>query len=97
MDFIDLLELVVRENATEPERLRRPKSMDTPLTEGSVGMDSLDLALLFTLMGEIYAVPNEIVDSASGIDTPRKLRDFLEAHAGRVPQSLDQAKEWLGL
>ena len=71
--------------------------MDTPLSEENAGMDSLDLALLFTLMGGIYAVPNEIVDSAAGIDTPRKLKDFLEGHAWRVPQSLDQAKEWLGL
>ena len=96
MYFIDLLELVARENATEPEKRRRPMSMDAPLTEELVGLDSLDLALLFTLMGEIYDIPQEVVDAARGLDTPRKLRDFLEANAGRVPQSLDQAKHWLG-
>lgn len=97
MNFIDLLELVVRENSADPERRRKPMGMDDPFAEESAGLDSLDRALLFTLMGEVYDVPREIVDSAPGIETPRKLEKFLELHAGRVPQTLDQAKEWLGL
>lgn len=95
MDFIDLLEFVVREAHKEPDVFRRPQDMDCSLDEANTGLNELEQVLLVVLMGQIYGVSDEIVDAAPVFDTPRKLRDFLETHAARIPRSLEQTKEWL--
>ena len=81
MDFIDLLEFVVREARTEPDVFRRPQDMDCPLDEANTGLNELEQVLLVVLMGQIYGVSDEIADAAPVFDTPRKFRDFLETHA----------------
>ena len=96
MDFIDLLEFVVREASVEPDAFRRPESMDSPLAVENTGLNDLEQVLLVVLMGEIYDIPPEIVDAAPAFDTPRSFRDFLETHASRIPRTPDQTKEWLG-
>lgn len=96
MDCIDLREFVALEVKAEPEMFRRPKSMDVPLAEEKVGLNSLDQALLLASRGEAYDLPPETVDAVRDNDAPRDIGDFLEVRAARNPETLDQAKERLG-
>lgn len=95
MNFIDLLALVVRNTKPDHGKFVRPETLDTPLSEEATGLDSLDMALVITVMGEIYKVPMEVIDRARGIETVADLQAFVEANGTRWPDSLDEAAGYI--
>lgn len=95
LNFIDLLEVVVKETKPEFSQFKKPKLLDTPFSEEATGLDSLDMALVITVMGEIYKVPVKILDEARDIRTVRHLKEFVETHGTRIPESLEEAKGFI--
>jgi acyl carrier protein len=95
MDFIDLLEVVVKETKPDFGKFNKPTSLDDTFEESEIGLDSLDMALVTTVMGEIYKVPVKVLDSARNIRTVRELKDFVENNGERIPETLEEAQGFI--
>ena len=95
MDFLDLLEAVVRETKPDFSKFSKPKSLSADLSEDRTGLDSLDMALVITVMGEIYQVPMDVLDKASDMRTVQDMKDFMEKHGKRIPGTLEEAEGYI--
>ena len=95
MDFLDLLEAVVRETKPDFSKFKKPKSLSSDLSEERTGLDSLDMALVITVMGEVYQVPMDVLDKASDMRTVRDMKEFMEKHGKRIPETLEEAAGYI--
>lgn len=95
MNFIDLLEVVVRETKTDHSKFVPPKDLSASLAEGDTGLDSLDMTLALIVLGEVYQVPMKTLDHAGSFETALDLKSFLETQGERQPQTLEEAKGYI--
>jgi acyl carrier protein len=95
MDFLDLLEIVVRETKPDFSKFKKPTNLDSPLSEEDTGLDSLDIALVITVIGEIYQVPMAALDKARDIRTTRDVLDLVEREGERIPETIEEAKGYI--
>ena len=89
MDFIDLFDAVVRECKPTLDDYVKPDSMDAVLAD--LGLDSLDYALIFMTLGDMYGIPEEIADSPPELTTLQDAKDFIDEHKVKTFESVDEA------
>ncbi|MCE6958087.1 hypothetical protein LAZ40_03325 [Cereibacter sphaeroides] len=95
MDFLDLFDIVAKQTILQPRKYIRPQSCATGFTEDAIGLDSLDRVMTLTLLGEIYAVPPDVLDRAPRIDTIGDLKALLEREGLRIPGTVEEARNYL--
>lgn len=93
MDFLKLFDEIVREAKPMLDEYKKPDSLDTSIAD--IGVDSLDVVMILTLLGEIYEVTEEVMDRELDITTIGSLEVFLKEKGGRQPASLEEALEWM--
>ena len=95
MDFLDLLEAVVRETKPDFSKFHKPQSLSVELSEDVTGLDSLDMSLVMIVVGEIYQVPVDVLDRAGDMRTVSDMKEFMEANGNRIPETLAEAKGYI--
>ena len=53
------------------------------------------MALVITVMGEVYQVPMNVLDKASDMRTVRDMKEFMEKHGERIPKTLEEAEGYI--
>lgn len=93
MDFVELFDAVVRETKPILDNYVKPESLDAELA--SLGLDSLDYALIFALLGDIFGIPETVADNPPELITLQDAKDFIDEHKQRDFDSVNAAIEAL--
>jgi len=91
MDFLELFDAVVRESKPVLDGYVKPETMETELA--SLGLDSLDYALIFMTLGDMHGIPEEVVDNPPEVITIQDAKDFIDKHKARDFDSVKEAME----
>lgn len=89
MNFLDLFDAVVRECKPMLDDYTKPTSMGEGLAD--LGLDSLDYALIFMMLGDMHGIPEEIADSPPKLETLQDAKDFIDEHKLRTFESVEEA------
>jgi|DEB0MinimDraft_12_1074336.scaffolds.fasta_scaffold06920_4 acyl carrier protein len=64
------------------------ESLDVPITEDATNLDSLDVTLIFFVLGEAYGIPGgEEMDALWPISSIGALNTFLQEYKTKDPES----------
>lgn len=95
-NFLDLFNAAAYASKDIPREYRPAESYDTPISEDDLNLDSLDVTLTFTLIGEMYGVPTELEDFWP-VESIGALQVFVEQHKTKEPsehyESIEAAVE----
>jgi len=91
MNFLELFDAVVRESKLVLDGYNQPTSMDDNLAD--LGLDSLDFAMLFMLLGDMHGIPEDIADSPPKLTTLQDAKDFIDEHKVRDFDTVAAAME----
>ena len=94
MDFIELFNKLSESQKAIREDYCPVSSLDDPIATEHTGLDSLDVALVYSILGDLYGVPNKLENSWP-FSTLGELKKFVEANGSRKPDeefsSVDEA------
>lgn len=93
MDFLKLFDHAVREAKPILDGYETPTSLDVEI--GDLGVDSLDVVMILTILGDVYEVTEDVMDRDLNISTVGALQSFLTEKGGRVPATLEEAEGWM--
>ena len=75
-DFLELFNAVGAKQKVITNDFIPAKTLDTPINEDSMGLDSLDITLVFVILGEAYGIDEEL-DSEWPVSSIAALQAFL--------------------
>ena len=84
-DFLELFNAVAVKQKAVPTDFISAESLDTPIDEDSTGLDSLDITMVFVILGEAYGV-NEELDSDWPVSSVGALQAFLLGKKTQDPE-----------
>ncbi len=59
-DFLELFNAVGAKQKVIADDFTPAESLETPINEDAIGLDSLDIALVFAILGEAYGIGEEL-------------------------------------
>ena len=100
-DFLELFNAVGTAQKVVTNDYIPAESLDTPITEDAVNLDSLDLVLTFLVLGEAYGIPEEEeLNNLWPVESIKLLQAFIQKHKTRDPEdefdSIESLVEELG-
>jgi acyl carrier protein len=90
LNFIELFNRVV--DLAKPAFAEKSYASSLEDNLKDVGVDSLDVILLSIYFGDIYGI-EEVVMKGMEVKTLGDLKEFVEQHATRKPQTVEEALE----
>jgi acyl carrier protein len=84
-DFLELFNAIAVEQKAIPAEFTPAESLDTPIDEDSTGLDSLDITMVFVILGEAYGVDEEL-DSDWPVSSVGALQEFLLGKKTQNPE-----------
>ena len=75
-DFLELFNAVGAKQKVITDDFIPAESLETPINEDTMGLDSLDITLVFVILGEAYGVDEEL-DSEWPVSSIAALQAFL--------------------
>jgi len=75
-DFLELFNAVGAKQKVITDDFIPAESLETPINEDTMGLDSLDITLVFVILGEAYGIDEEL-DSEWPVSSIAALQAFL--------------------
>ena len=75
-DFLELFNAVGAKQKVITDDFIPAESLETPINEDTMGLDSLDITLVFVILGEAYGIDEEL-DSKWPVSSITALQEFL--------------------
>lgn len=90
LDFIELFNRIIDLAKPVSSEDSHASSLEDELK--NLGIDSLDTIMLSIYFGDVYGIEEETMKQMQ-VQTLRDLKAFLEEHATRKPETLEEALE----
>ncbi len=86
-DFLELFNAVGAEQKVVTKDYVPAESLDTPITEEALNLDSLDVTLTFFVLGEAYGIPeDEELNEQWPWESLRLLEAFIQENKTQDPE-----------
>lgn len=92
MDFLEFFNRCGEQTVVRGDVFKRVTSMDTPVTEDTTGLDSLDTTLTYMLIAEAYDI-DEVEANHMPLSSIQDLKDFCDKHKKRDFDTVEEAME----
>lgn len=84
-DFLELFNAVGAKQKVITNDFIPAESLETPINEDTMGLDSLDITLTYVILGEAYGIEEEL-DSEWPVSSIGALRDFIMEKKTQDPE-----------
>lgn len=86
-DFLELFNAVGAAQKIVTKDYRPAESLDTPITEDALNLDSLDVTLTFFVLGEAYGIPEEEeLNDLWPWESIKLLQEFIQEYKTQDPE-----------
>jgi|TARA_R100000234_G_scaffold67331_1_gene41101 acyl carrier protein len=86
-DFLELFNAVGTAQKVVTDDYIPAESLDTPITEDALNLDSLDVMLTFLVLGEAYGIPEEEeLNDLWPVESIKLLQTFVQEHKTQDPE-----------
>ena len=86
-DFLELFNAVSAAQKVVTKDFIPAESLETPITEDVTNLDSLDVTLIFFVLGEAYGIPeDEELNDSWPYESVELLRNFIFKHKTKDPE-----------
>jgi acyl carrier protein len=86
-DFLKLFNAIATAQTSKADEFVPAESLETPITREALGLDSLDLTMVFFVLGEAYNIPPDSdLDQEWPVSSVGDLLVFIEAHKTQDPE-----------
>lgn len=92
MNFLDAFNAVVK--AAVPRKEGAPDAMSYDDEPSSLGVDSLDMVMVVAVFTDAYGISSDEQFDDVGKFTVGTLRDYVDAHKTRTPETIAQLLEF---
>lgn len=90
MDFLEFFNRCGEEAVINKSTFKPATSMDTPINEETVGLDSLDIALTFMLVAEAFDIET-VTANTMPRESIKDLKEFCDTHKKRDFETVEEA------